>query len=96
MVNFYSGLGNELQFFNAANNISIINGYSLHFGTRIKPLKKINNLQLIFEISPYMNQKFDGGLLRTRLEVAYQFKRKKAHNTVYEIIAPFGTLRFIY
>jgi hypothetical protein len=78
MVNFYSGLGMNFNFFNAANNISIINGYSLHIGSRIKPLKKINNLQLIFEISPYMNQKFDGGLLRTRLGVAYQFKKKKS------------------
>ena len=78
MVNFYSGLGMNFNFFNAASNISIINGYSLHIGTRIKPLKKMNNLQLIFEISPYMNQKFDGGLLRTRLGVAYQFKKKKS------------------
>lgn len=78
MVNIYGGLGMNFNFFNAANNISIINGYSLHIGSRIKPLKKINNLQLIFEISPYMNQKFDGGLLRTRLGVAYQFKKKKS------------------
>ena len=78
MVNFYSGLGMNFNFFNAASNISIINGYSMHIGTRIKPLKKMNNLQLIFEISPYMNQKFDGGLLRTRLGVAYQVKKKKS------------------
>ena len=78
MVNYYTGIGMNFNFFNAANNISIINGYSLHIGSRIKPLKKLNNLQLIFEISPYMNQKFDGGILRTRLGVAYQFKKKKS------------------
>ncbi len=77
MVNYYGGLGMNFNFFNAASDISIVNAYSFHFGSRIKPIKKINNLQLIFEISPYVNTEFDGGLLRTRLGVAYQFKKKK-------------------
>lgn len=80
MVNYYGGLGANLNFFNAANNVSVINGYTLHFGVRAKPIKQVRNLHFIFEISPYINQKFDGGILRTRLGVAYQFgKRKRAH-----------------
>lgn len=77
MINFYGGAGMNFNFFNAANNISIVNGYSLHIGSRIKPLEKTNNLQLIFEVSPYVNKELDGGLLRTRFGVAYQFKKKK-------------------
>ena len=77
-ANFYSGIGMNLNFFNEANNISIINGYNLHFGTRAKPIKNLNNLHIIFEISPYMNQSFDGGILRTRLGLAYQFRKKKS------------------
>ncbi|MEM7371789.1 MAG: hypothetical protein AAF587_24450 [Bacteroidota bacterium] len=77
IVNYYGGIGMNFNFFNAFNNISIINGYNLHFGTRAKPIKQFNNLHVIFEISPYMNRNFDGGLLRTRLGIAYLFKNKK-------------------
>ena len=76
-ANFYGGLGMNLNFFNAASNISIVNGYNLHVGTRAKPLKKRPNLHMIFEISPYMNRDVDGGILRTRIGVAYQFEKKK-------------------
>lgn len=77
IVNCYGGIGMNLNFFNAFDNISIINGYNLHFGTRVKPIKQFNSLHIIFEISPYVNRNFDGGLLRTRLGIAYQFKKKK-------------------
>ena len=77
MVNYYGGIGMNLNFFNAANNISIVNGYNLHIGIRAKPIRELNNLHCIFEISPYMNRDFDGGILRTRIGVAYQFSKKK-------------------
>ncbi len=77
MINYYGGIGMNLNFFNAADNFSIINGYNLHFGMRAKPIKQLNNLHFIFEISPYMNQNFDGGILRTRIGVAYQFSKTK-------------------
>lgn len=76
LANFYGGIGMNLNFFNAANNISIINGYNLHFGIRVKPINNIRKLHIIFEISPYMNRNFDGGILRTRLGLAYQFGKK--------------------
>ena len=77
IINYYGGIGMNLNFFNTYDNISIINGYNLHFGTRAKPIKQLNSLHVIFEISPYMNRNFDGGLLRTRLGIAYQFKKKE-------------------
>lgn len=75
-ANYYGGIGMNLNLFNTFNNISIINGFNLHIGTRTKPFKYINNLYVIFEISPYLNRKLDGGLLRTRLGIAYQFQKK--------------------
>ena len=78
MVNIYAGIGMNFNFFNLANNISILNGYSLHIGSRIKPIRKTRNFQLIFEISPYLNKEFDGGLLRSRMGLAYQFKKRKS------------------
>lgn len=77
LANFYGGIGMNLNFFNSASDISIINGYNLHLGTRAKPIKNLSNLQIIFEISPYMNRNFDGGILRTRIGLAYLFAKKK-------------------
>ena len=78
MVNYYGGIGMNLNFFNAFENSSIINGYNLHVGARVKPVKQFDSLSVVFEISPYMNRNFDGGLLRSRLGVAYQFKKKNS------------------
>ncbi len=75
-VNYYTGIGVNCNFFNGFNDVSVINGYSLNFGARIKPIENVPNLQCIFEIAPYMNQSFDGGLLKTRLGLAYQFEKK--------------------
>lgn len=76
IVNYYCGLGMNLNFFNAYDNISVINGYNIHIGTRAQPIKQLNSLHVIFEISPYMNRNFDGGILRTRIGMAYQFSKK--------------------
>ena len=77
LANFYGGIGMNLNFFNAIDDISIINGYNLHFGIRAKPIKSFNQLHLIFEISPYVNRNFDGGILRSRIGIAYQFRKKE-------------------
>lgn len=76
-VNYYTGISVNCNFFNGFNDVSVINGYSLNFGARIKPIEHLPNLQCIFEIAPYMNKDFDGGLLKTRLGLAYHFKRKE-------------------
>ena len=75
-VNYYGGVGVNLNFFNAFDNSSIVNGYNFHVGARAKPFQQLNELQVIFEISPYLNRNFDGGILRTRLGIAYQFSKK--------------------
>jgi len=76
-INWYGGVGSNLNLFNAESNISILNGFSAHVGSRVSPFENLKGLQIIFEVSPYFNTSFDGGILRTRLGVAYQFARSK-------------------
>jgi hypothetical protein len=76
-VNYYSGLGMHFNPFNGTSDIAIVNGYSFNIGARIKPLQDYPNVQLLFEVGPYINQGFDGGLLRTSLGIAYNFRSKK-------------------
>ncbi len=72
----YVGVGANLNFFNVANSISILNGYTFHVGMRLKPIQNVQNFQIIGEVSPYLNRSFAGGVLRTSIGIAYQFDRK--------------------
>jgi len=72
-VNYYSGLGINVNPFYGIEDLPFTNGYVLNIGARIKPVQAHKNLQVVFEISPYVNSQFDGGLLRTYLGLAYNF-----------------------
>lgn len=72
-VNYYTGIGINLNPFYALEDLPATNGYLLHFGTRIKPFQKMKNIQIAFEISPYFNPDFDGGQIRSQLGLAYNF-----------------------
>ncbi|MCC2546401.1 hypothetical protein LJY25_08085 [Hymenobacter sp. BT175] len=74
-VNYYTGLGLNTNPLYAVNELPLVNGYSLTFGTRIKPLPNHRNLQVVFELAPYANRYLDGGYLRTMLGLAYNFRR---------------------
>ena len=77
IVNYYTGLGVNVNPFYAAQNLSLVNGYALKIGSRIKPFEKCRNVHFVFELSPYFNPQFDGGLLRTGLGVSYNFGQRK-------------------
>lgn len=72
-VNYYTGAGVNFNPVNVFQDLPFINGYTLDFGARIKPIQKHKNIQLLFEISPYINQEFSSGNLRTLLGVAYNW-----------------------
>lgn len=76
-VNYYAGLGLNGNPFYALNQLPLLNGYSATVGARIKPLPNRRNVQLVFELAPYLNRYLDGGFLRTRLGLAYNFRRAK-------------------
>jgi hypothetical protein len=75
-VNYYTGLGISINPANSFADLPITNGYFIDFGLRAKPFEKLNNLQVVFEISPYVNREINGGNLRTRLGMAWKFRSK--------------------
>jgi len=75
-VNYYTGIGISINPANSSANLPITNGYFIDFGMRAKPFEKLNNLQIVFEISPYVNREINGGNLRTRIGIAWDFTRK--------------------
>jgi hypothetical protein len=70
-VNYYSGLGINVNPFYGLESLPFTNGYVLNVGVRVKPIQKHKNLQVIFELSPYFNKNFDGGMVRTLLGISY-------------------------
>jgi hypothetical protein len=77
----YVGIGPSINLSYIGSTNSVLNGYLLDFGTRIKPISKIPEAQVVFEVSPYVNRHFEGGKLRARLGVSWNFsgsKQKKA------------------
>ena len=76
-ANYYIGPGINFNPAYAKTDLSVMNGYFIDFGVRAKPFQKYTGIQVLFEISPYVNTKFSGGNLRTRLGIAYNFNRSK-------------------
>lgn len=75
-VNYYAGIGISINPISSFANLPITNGYFIDFGMRAKPFEKLNSLQVVFEISPYVNREINGGNLRTRIGIAWNFTRK--------------------
>jgi len=59
---------------NYRSNINTINGYYLDFGVRWS-IPKREFLAIVLECSPYVNQGFTNGNLRTRLGLAYRITK---------------------
>lgn len=72
-VNYYSGIGININPFYTLKDLPATNGYLVHFGARIKPFSKIKNLQVAFELSPYLNTDFSAGQIRTLMGLSYNF-----------------------
>ena len=70
-INYYTGLGINVNPFYDLESLPFTNGYVLNVGVRIKPIQRHKNLQVIFELGPYFNKNFDGGIFRTLLGISY-------------------------
>ncbi len=77
LTNYYTGPGISFNPAYSFVNLNIMNGYFIDFGVRIKPLPKRRNLQIVFEISPYVNREFSGGNIRTRLGLSWNFQKSE-------------------
>lgn len=76
LVNYYFGPGISFNPVYFSSDLSVTNGYFIDFGARAKPFTKYKSIQILFELSPYINYKFGSGNIRTRLGVSYNFIRK--------------------
>lgn len=74
-VNYYVGAGIAFNPLYAFSDLPVVNGGFLDFGARIKPLKQLKNLQVVFELSPYVNADFAGGNIRSKLGLAWNFSK---------------------
>jgi hypothetical protein len=72
-VIYYIGIGISINPANTFNDLKLTNGYFIDIGARVNPIKALEKFQIVFEISPYVNQVLAGGNLRTRLGVGYEF-----------------------
>jgi hypothetical protein len=77
LTNYYTGPGISFNPAYSFANLRVLNGFFIDFGVRIKPIAKQRNLQVVFEISPYVNREFSGGNIRTRLGVAWNFQKSE-------------------
>jgi len=76
-ANYYLGAGVSFNPAYVASDLAIMSGYFADIGVRIKPLKGARNVQVVFELSPYINAQLGGGNLRTRLGIAYNFNKSQ-------------------
>lgn len=72
---YYLGAGAKLNFLNAVESNSILDGYFLNTGVRVTPFEKYKKVQIAFELSPYAGKKFDIGVFRSYLGIGYIFSR---------------------
>ncbi|WP_341226285.1 hypothetical protein [uncultured Arcticibacterium sp.] len=73
---FYLGGGIRLNYLASFQDGDIFEGYFFNVGVRSAPFEKYPQVQVAFELSPYVASDFESGLFRTRLGVAYNFSRK--------------------
>lgn len=73
----YSGLSCRFTVSGASEDNDIIAGYSVTAGSRFTPVEKWKKLQIIFELSPYLNNQFNSGLLRAYLGISLKLKTDK-------------------
>jgi hypothetical protein len=74
---YYLGGGFRINYLAALqDNSKMLEGYFFNAGVRSAPFNKIPQLQVAFELSPYVASNFESGLFRTRLGIAYNFSRK--------------------
>lgn len=73
---FYFGGGIRANALAASAGNDLLEGYFVNFGMRSAPFEKYPQVQIAFELSPFVANDFESGLFRSRLGLAYNFSRK--------------------
>ncbi|TAF96910.1 MAG: hypothetical protein EAZ14_00490 [Runella slithyformis] len=73
---FYAGGGVRFNFVGklAGQTSRLVEGYLLGVGTRLKPFKEHRNVQIAFELAPFVEHNFKSGILKSNFGVVYVFK----------------------
>jgi len=53
-----------------------VEGYSLNIGTRVSPFKTVPQVKIALEIAPYVERKFESGILKSNFGLIYTFGKK--------------------
>jgi hypothetical protein len=75
LFNIYSGLSCKMIILDGFNDDGFIGGYSISLGSRFKPFEKFDNVNFLFELSPYFNKEFKSGTFRAYIGLSYKFKK---------------------
>lgn len=73
--NLYLGPGISAYPFYNGDDESFLNGYFLTVGVRWMPIASLRALGFIFELSPYVDDTFEGGRFRSHLGISYHFAK---------------------
>ena len=76
LTQVYAGGGVRFNFIGriAGQTKNLVEGYSLNVGVRVKPFKENRNVQIAFELAPFVERKFDSGVLKSNFGVVYVLK----------------------
>ena len=73
----YFGGGVKFNPINTLAELDVLEGYYINLGFRATPFeKKVKNVQLVFELSPFVGKNLNYGNLRGNLGLGYIFRRK--------------------
>jgi len=78
VAQFYAGGGVRFNFIGVLANQSknVIEGYSLNIGTRLSPFKSVPQVSVALEVAPYVERKFESGILKSNFGLIYTFGKK--------------------
>ncbi len=57
-----------------------VNGYSANVGVRIAPFAQHRNIKIALELSPFVRDDLEGGVLRSNFGLAYQIGKKSSRS----------------
>jgi hypothetical protein len=74
---FYAGGGVRFNFVGklAGQTSRLVEGYSLNVGTRLKPFRQHRNIQIAFELAPFVERTFKSGVMKSNFGVVYVWKK---------------------
>ena len=73
----YFGGGVKFNYINTLAELDVLEGYYINLGFRATPFeKKVKNVQLVFELSPFVGKNLNYGNFRANLGLGYIFRRK--------------------